>query len=325
MHEAKLGDRGILVAHDASEDYQDLIAARFPGLPVTYCRDADALAEGVARIAPRVVFSVKCPKITGPQQRAILGSPNLRWVQVGGAGVDHLHPWPESVTVTNAAGILSPFMSEYVLGAILMSNCGLQGYLHQMAEKDWTVQPWTSVVGKTLLIIGLGRIGRLVAARAKSAGLRVLGAKGRPEPVENVDHVLAPEEIHAALPEADFVALHAPLTPETRGLVDGEFLACMKPSALLINCSRGGLVDETALIAALEERRIGGAVLDVFETEPLPAESPLWELKNVLVTPHMSDSVADWPRRFAAYFCDNLDRWLAGEELLNQVNRDRGY
>ena len=134
-----------------------------------------------------------------------------------------------------------------------------------------------------------------------------------------VDALYPPEALHEVLAEADVVTLHLRLDAKTQHIIDRDALAAMKPHTLLINTARGPVVDEAAVITALEDGHLGGAYLDVFETEPLPADSPLWGLKNVILTPHVADSVPDWPARFAAFFADNLERWLAGEPLENLV------
>ena len=176
------------------------------------------------------------------------------------------------------------------------------------------------IAGRTLLVVGLGAVGACVAHNAKALGMRVLGVRGTPAPHPAADEVHGPDALMALLPAADFVSLHVRLNEATRGLLSREALGAMKPGAYLINTARGGVVDEAALIDALRTGHLGGAYLDVFETEPLPDESPLWTMPNVLVTPHASDNVLGWPRRFAELFADNLDRWRAGRPLLNRVS-----
>ena len=158
-----------------------------------------------------------------------------------------------------------------------------------------------------------------MARNAKALGMRVLATRGTPAPHPAADEMHGPDALHALLPRADFVSLHVRLNPATRGMLSREGLAAMKPGAYLVNTSCGPVVDEAALVDALHSGHLAGAYLDVFETEPLPAESPLWTMPNVLITPHASDNVHGWPRRFAALFADNIERWRAGEPLLNPV------
>ena len=316
----------LLVLHDDPEPFVDLLRERFPDLSWQTCTSEDAVSRRLAEVEPEIVYSIKCPGIPGPAHRTILECPSLAWIQVGGAGVDHLVPWDsQRLAVTNCAGVLSPFMAEYVLGAILMCNFGFPTYRRQQQAALWRQNDWTAAAGKTLLIVGLGRIGQQTAKLAKAVGLRVIGMRQRPEIPKAVDAVFPPDRLHHVLAEADFVVLHVPLTEATHHLIDAAALACMKPSAILINCARGPVVDEAALIAALDAGQLSGAVLDVFAEEPLAADSPLWALDEVIVTPHVSDSVADWQQRFAGFFADNLERWLAGRPLENVVDPSRGY
>ena len=168
-------------------------------------------------------------------------------------------------------------------------------------------------------MVGLGEIGGRVATLAKSLGMRVLAVRRRRTPHPAVDELLAPNDLLAALGRADYVSLHVRADDETRHLIDAPALAAMKQGAVLANTSRGFVVDEAALVGALESGHLGGAYLDVFETEPLPESSPLWGFENVLLTPHASDNIHAWPRKFIRLFADNLERWLAGEALVNMV------
>jgi phosphoglycerate dehydrogenase-like enzyme len=319
-------DAPLLVAHDQPELYLGDIEKRFPELTFEACTTAESLVEALAEHQPRAVLSYKCPGIPGPAHRPILDCPSVKWIHVGGTGIDHLHPWDSArLTVTNSAGVLSPFLAETVLGAMLMMNFGFPGYLQQQRHKIWQGRPWRPLQGQTLLVVGLGNIGRQVAAKAKAFGLRVLGVRATAAPLEQVDEMLALGELHQALARADFVSLHVPMTPATRHLINGPALAAMQPHAVLLNTSRGPVVDEAALIAALQADEIAGAYLDVFETEPLPADNILWSLENVVISPHCADSVSDWQARFAGHFADNLGRWLKGQPLLNVVDPARGY
>lgn len=179
--------------------------------------------------------------------------------------------------------------------------------------------------GKTLGILGLGAIGRALAARAAAFGMRVVGTKRTPQDVPHVERVYPPEGTDEVLRQADYVAIVLPLTAATRGLIDGRALRLMKASAVLINVGRGAIVDEPALIDALQARRIAGAGLDVFEREPLPADSPLYDMEHVIITPHVSGASPAYYDRAIPLFCDNLRRFLAGQSLANVVDPARGY
>ena len=326
MNNRQDAETRVLVLYDQPEHFLDSLTARFPGVALEACAAAGDLAATLERLRPTVALSIKCDGLPGPVQARLLDCPSLRWIQVGGAGVDHLRQAAgRPISVTNSAGILSPFMAETVIGAILLLNYGFHRYLRQQAERRWQQNPWRPLAGKSLLVIGLGNIGRRVAAHGKAFGMAVTGLRARPAPLPDFDAVLGVERLHEALAEADVVSLHLPLTPETRGLIDARAFAAMAPTAILANTSRGGVVDEAALLEALTSKQIAGAYMDVFETEPLPPDSPLWALDNLVITPHWSDSVDDWPARFAVFFAENLQRWIAGQPLENQVDLARGY
>ena len=181
------------------------------------------------------------------------------------------------------------------------------------------------LIGKTLAVIGLGRIGKGVARRARAMGMRVIGTSRLGAPVADADAVFPAEHLHAVLEQADFVALTVPLTPATVHVIDQKALEAMRPTAYLINVSRGRVVDEKALVEALRSGRIAGAALDVFEEEPLPADSPLWGFENVILTPHVGGDLKGFTDRSARLFCENIGRYLDGEALINQVDLVRGY
>ena len=312
--------RPVLIAHNEPDDFRDLLAARFPGVEFAYAATAEAVAAGLARHDPEVVFSVKHPGFPGPAHAPIPAHPSVRWIQVGGSGVDHLVPWDAArITVTNGAGVLAPYLAETVTGAMLALGCGFPGYVEQQRARAWKPVSFTPLRGRTLLVVGFGCIGECVARNAKALGMRVIAVRGRPAPHPVADEMHGPDALEALLPAADFVSIHVRLDDTTRGLFSRRALASMKPGAFLLNTSRGAVVDEPALVDALRTGHLAGAYLDVFETEPLPVESPLWAMSNVLVTPHASDNVVGWPRRFAELFADNLDRWRADEALLNVV------
>ena len=310
----------VLIAHDEPDDFRDLLATRFTGVEFVYATTAQQVIEALALHDPEVAFSIKHPGFPSSAHVPIPAHPSVRWIQVGGSGFDHLLPWDsERVTVTNGAGVLAPYLAEIVTGAMLVLGCGFLNYVEQQRVRRWNPVAFTPLRDRTLLIVGFGKIGECVARNAKALGMRVTGIRATPVPHPAVNEMRGPEALHALLPAADFVSLHVRLNDVTRGLISREALTLMKPGAHLVNTSRGPVVDETALIDALHSGHLGGAYLDVFETEPLPAESPLWAMPNVLITPHSSDNIHGWPRRFAALFADNLDRWRAGEPLLNPV------
>ena len=314
------GDCRVLVLHDRPEDFRDLLARRFPDLTIAYASTPEEVLPALEQVRPEVVFSIKQPGFPPAVHRPAVDFPTVKWFHVGGSGYEHIVPWDgERLTVTNCAGVLARFLAETVTGALLMLNGGFLRYLDQQRRAEWRPHSFRPLAGQTLAVVGLGHIGAHVAANAKALGMRVVGVRRSATPHPSVDALFPPAALHQVLAEADVVTLHLRLTEETRHIIGRQALAAMKPGALLINTARGSIVDEGALVAALEDGRLGGAYLDVFEAEPLSAESPLWGLKNVILTPHAADSVPDWPARFAAFFADNLNLWLARRPLENVV------
>jgi phosphoglycerate dehydrogenase-like enzyme len=176
-----------------------------------------------------------------------------------------------------------------------------------------------------LLVVGLGHTGQAIAARAKAFGMTVLGTRARPQPMENVDEVAGPDGLVALASRADFIAVCTPLTADTRGLVNRTVLNAAKPGVVLADVSRGGVIVAQDLIEALQSGQVGGAALDVFETEPLPADSAFWSLENVLISPHCSSVSDGWAQASFDLFLTNLSRWMEGKALLNTVDPVRGY
>lgn len=309
---------------DQSEIYLDRFRGRFPDVTLRVWGDPQAGVDPV-EFGPEVIFSWKCERIPPAIQKTIISHPTVSWVHVAGAGFEHLRPFPEHMVVTNSAGICSAFMAETVMGAMLMWNFGFPELLQQQRQREWKPKPWASLSTKTILIVGLGNIGRAVASHAKSFGMQVIGIRNHPAAVAGVDEILPADALHDALPRADYVCLHVPLTDRTRSLFGEEEFDLMKREAVMINTARGGVVDERALADALTTGRIAGAYFDVFENEPLPRDSDLWALPNFVISPHMSDLVVDWRHRFADFFMGNLKRWQQGKTLLNVVDTRRGY
>lgn len=302
------------------------IRARFPDLPLRACDSYDAMTEMVLRERPEVVLAFKVGTQGTFPREAVLGTDSVKWIQASGAGIDHWTPWdPDKFTLTNASGIHGDVMSQYVVWAILNHHFRFPTLARQQAAREWNKRLLVPTAGLTLVIIGFGRIGSEVGRLAKCLGMRVVGVRAHPEASPMADQVVGLDGLHAALGDADFVLNVLPLTNETRGLIGVDTFAAMKEGAYFINTGRGKIVDEDALVAALESGRLSGAALDVFATEPLPPESPFWEMANVVVTPHASGDAFDWHMRVADLFCDNLERWISGAPLENIVDPTAGY
>ena len=255
----------------------------------------------------------------------------LRWVQSWGAGVDGMLT-PEfvesGVILTSAKGTVGVHLSEHAMALLL----GLtRGIAHAVRRPTWASQrpirdgAW-ELIDRTMGIVGLGGTGRDLAARAHAFGMRIIAVD--PEPVEVPDCVAAcwrMDRFHDLLAGSDVVAVCAPLTPETEGMFDREAFRRMRRHALLINVTRGRIVDEAALVEALEQGVIGGAGLDVVPQEPLPEDHPLWRMENVLITPHVAGGSPNRQDRIVGMFCENLRRLLAGEPLLGVIDKRKGY
>jgi phosphoglycerate dehydrogenase-like enzyme len=275
--------------------------------------------------------------------RVLARAPRLTWVHSASTGVERaLTPAAveRGVVFTNARGVFSRPIAEYVLMMILAVSRRLPQLLELQRERTWQPLEGAELRDVTVGIVGLGSIGRAVRALATAFGCRVIATRRRSEAGPEAatpdaetgsrgelmpDRVLGPDGLPELLGESDFVVLAAPLTADTEGMISGEALAQMKPGSWLINVARGRLVDERALLRALREGQIGGAVLDTFAEEPLPPSSPFYDLPNVIVTPHTSWSSGRVLDRSVGLFCDNLRRFASGEPLLNIVDPTAGY
>jgi phosphoglycerate dehydrogenase-like enzyme len=259
-------------------------------------------------------------------------APRLKWIQLTSAGADRLvnrEVLQGGIPVTTAGGIHVAPIGEYVLGMIIMLAKGWPHLFRAQQAREWARLTPQELEGKTVGVIGLGNVGQEVARLVKLMGMRVLGVRRSGEPLESsehlVDEIFAPLDLLHVLSQSDYVVLAVPLTEETHHLMGELAFQAMKPSAYLINVSPGAVVDETALLRALKVGLIGGAGLDVFESEPLPQESELWRLHNVMISPHIAGETAHYNEGAVALFCDNLRRYLADEPLLNLVDPQRGY
>lgn len=277
--------------------------------------------------------------------------PQLRWMHVHSAGVDFVLDQPimqvEGMQITTSSGIHATNIAEYAFMMMLAFGHRLPEMMEHQEAAHWpderkfiTFMP-QELRGSTVGIVGYGSIGREIARVAQTFGMEVLAIKrdvrqpadphgyvipgtGDPEGI-HFHRLYPPEAVKTMVRDCDFVVITAPLTGHTRGMFDAEVLAAMKKTAFLINVGRGGIVDEDALQHALHSGQIAGAALDVFEAEPLPADSPLWKTPNLIISPHVSGNTEDYNEKAAALFIDNLKRYLGKKELLNLVDVERGY
>ena len=307
-----------LCIFDKPELFSEMLEQRLPQVAFSYTTDAAEVLAALENGGPDIAFSIKHPDFPGEAQSPILDATNLKWLQVGGSGYEQFAHWDkERIVLTNAVGVLSRFLAETVTGAMLCLNGQFLSYKKQQEQKTWRVRGFYPVSDQTILIVGAGMIGCYLADNCKALGMTVLGVRGSGRPHPSVDEMHTPEALNELLPRADIVSVHVRASEETRAMFNEQTLGLMKPGVLFMNTARGMVVDEPALIAALKSGQVSSAYLDVFETEPLPTDSPLWDMDNVLLTPHVSDAVLDWPIRLADFFADNLERWLNEKPLVN--------
>jgi len=310
------------------------LRADFPQLEVEHLTSYEGVERAIAGADIFLGWSLR------PEQLA--HAKKLRWLHSPAAAVHQLmtpeliaHP----VVVTNARSVHGPVVAEHALALMLALAKRIPQATRYQDQRTWSQQLlWDQqprpreLSGATLVLVGYGAIGRAAAHLASAFGMRIIVVKEHPERVPDhlitgsPDHqILGPGQLDSALARADFLLLAAPVTPKTRGLINAARLAKMQRSAYLVNVSRGPLIDDAALIGALREQRIAGAALDVFEKEPLPADSEYWTLPNVLITPHSAALTEKLWERHYALLAENLRRWIAGRPLLGVVDKHAGY
>lgn len=310
----------ILVLHSEPHDFREWLAAQTPEHELFWASSVAEVAPALAQAQPEVVLSIKHSGFPGPAHRQALECPTVRWFQVGGSGTDHLGSWDTArVTVTNAPGTLAVFHAERALGGLLALSTGLLAQRAAQSQSAWKPTRFATLRGQTALILGVGRTGTALASLLKALGMRVLGVRRRHERHPDVDDMFEFTQLPELWPKASVISLNVPGGDPTHHLMGAEAFSALSRGALLLNGSRGSVVDTEAMIRALESGRLGGAWLDVFEEEPLPPSSPLWKMPNVIVSPHCADQVADFPQRFAEVFVENLGRFGQGRPLANVV------
>ena len=259
-------------------------------------------------------------------------APRVRWVHTRAAGLDNLL-FPELVAspavLTNGSGVFSHSLGEFVLAAILYFAKDFRRMIRSQMEGRWDPFNVFEISGQTVGIVGYGDIGRAVATRVRHMGMRVFGMTRRGPLLYNADplvnQIFAPADRISMISQCDYLVVAAPLTADTRGLIGEAEFAAMKPNAVIINVGRGPVIDEAAMIRALSEKRIKGAALDVFDTEPLPEGHPFYQMENVLLSPHCADHTPDWLDDAMRFFLNNFERYRKREPLLNVVEKQLGY
>jgi D-2-hydroxyacid dehydrogenase (NADP+) len=300
----------------------------FPQVAIVHLPDYERMDQEIVEAEILVAWSIR------PEQ--IAAAKKLRWIHSPAAAVHQLM-FPElvksDIVLTNAREVHGPVVAEHVIALIFALAKKIPGSVRLQEKHIWGQQIlWDElprvreVAGATLGMIGLGSIGRPVVKNAKALGMRVIAVREHPEKgSEGADAVFGPPQIDEVFRQADYIVLAAPVTDNTKTIANPERLALMKSDACLINVGRGPLVDDLALAAALREKKIGGAALDVFPKEPLAADSPLWDVPNLLITPHTAALTEKLWERHYALFSENLRRYVGGQPLLAVVDKRKGY
>lgn len=307
----------ILIWHPRADEYRAALLDRLGSVHVEAWGGA---TRARSRSQAEVLLAWRLP----PQ--ALTRIPHLRWLQATGAGVDHLverDDLRDSVTLTRSLGRFGTQAAEYVVGFLLHHLLSIEAYRRDQEAARWQPRPRPLLTDLTVGVVGLGSLGSAIAERLSGFGAEVIGICRHGRPADHVRRVVAADRWRGALPYCQALVVAAPLTAETRGMVDAEALRQLPRGAVLVNVARGEIVDEDALLEALRSGHLGGAALDVFGQEPLPPDHPLWSEPGALITPHVAgpsevDSIAD---EFAA----NYRRWTGGDTLRNVVDRQRGY
>jgi phosphoglycerate dehydrogenase-like enzyme len=322
-----MSDITVLVLGEPGEPTLKRLDEIGAGVEVRIGKTAADLGDAVGRAKVLFNWSGTRSEIKNVLETA----PNLEWIHARYAGLDGLL-FPEliehKVPLTNGRGTFSQSLGEFVICGALYWAKDLPRMLRAKAERRWDVFNVHELSCQTIGIVGHGDIGRAIARRAKAFGMRVLALRRNParrEGDEDVDYVYATADLHKMLPECDYVVVAAPLTPDTKHMMSTAEFNAMKREAIIMNVGRGPVIDEAAMAEALRTGRIRGAALDVFEVEPLPNDSPLWGMENVLISAHTADHTKDWLNDAVHFFLEQFARWRKGEPLKNPVDKSAGY
>src|SRR5579875_2158365 len=307
-------------------DADDPQLAMLGDVPHALVKDAASLSR-----APHCAAAIL--HWSGPRdllREAFLANPQVRWVHSRSAGLDGVL-FPElvasDVPLTNGSGVFSQSLGEFALAMVLYFAKDFPRMLRNKAARRWEQFDLDEIDGQTVGIVGYGDIGRAVAKRVHAMGMKVLALKRHaptaPDPL--IEKFYRPDELAAMLSRCDYVVASAPLTRETRHMISDAAFAAMKPNAVLVNVGRGPVVDQAALIRALEQKRIRGAGLDVFEHEPIPEDDPVWRFENVFISPQSADHTRDWLDQAMRFFLRQYGRFRNGEQLENVVDKRLGY
>jgi phosphoglycerate dehydrogenase-like enzyme len=322
-----MDDITVLVLADPTDPRLAMLEA----LPESSTIVTGRYVEAFERAAPKADVIFAWSENGSLLERVWRMSPCVRWVHSRSAGLDGtLFPAlvDSPVVLTNGRGVFSQSLGEFVIGAALFFAKGFRRMVRSQQARIWDQFDIIEIRNQIMGIVGYGDIGRAIAQRARPIGMKILALRRRPELSRGdplVDEVLPIDRKLELMARSDYVVAAAPLTAETRGLIGESELRAMKNTAVIMNVGRGPVIDEAALIRALEEKRIRGAALDVFDTEPLPNGHPFYRLDNVLLSPHCADHTPDWLDQAMQLFINNFERFRRGEPLQNVVDKRLGY
>jgi phosphoglycerate dehydrogenase-like enzyme len=301
----------ILIVDIHAEMYRDRLQAEFPALQFALFRNAAAVAGDLSDVDVMIMFGIEV------RDDMLAGAPKLKWIQSLATGVDHFLRCPSlkpDVVVTSGRGIHGPPMREQVVYLMMAVSRDATRQVEDYQHRIWQRRLWSTLHGKTAVIAGTGIVGEAIGELLKAFGMHTIGVTRSPRQIAGFDEVMPSAQLSEAAAKADYLINVLPASADTIGLFGATVFGAMKPSAYYISAGRGQTVDENALAAALRERRIAGAGFDVFETEPLPPESPFWQLPNVFITPHVGGYVVEYEDFVMPLIVDNMRLFLAGRQ-----------
>ena len=316
-----------------TERHFEQINAVSPDIVLTHTTEKELLAGNLPAV-PADILLIEASgdepyldEISAPNMGKLV-TPNLKWVKACSSGVGHildLGLLGDEVQLTNAAGVHASALGESVMAAILFHAKRLGQRIENQRQRNWHELHCSELTNQTMLIIGTGKIGTETAKRARAFGMRIIGLRHSGKPHGGFDHMYGPAGLHEALPQADYVVIACPLTPETIRMIGEPEFAIMKTNAYVINVARGKITDETALLNAVTSGQIDGAFLDALSQEPLPTDHPFWSTPGITLTPHDSHSSPLIGDNIVDLFVENLRLYLAGKPLRNLIDRQKGY
>jgi D-2-hydroxyacid dehydrogenase (NADP+) len=310
----------VLVVDVHAEMYRDRLAAKFPDLQFTLFHTAAEASGDFSGIDAMIMFGLEV------RDAMIAGAPRLQWIQSLGTGIDHFLRCPSlkpHVLITSGRGIHGPPMREQVVYLMMATSRDATRQVEDYQHRIWKRRLWSTLHGKTAVIVGTGIVGTAIAELLQAFGMRTIGVSRAPRRAEGFDEIMPAAHLHDAAAKADYLVNVLPASDDNAALFDAKVFGAMKSSAYYISAGRGQTVDETALAAVLREGRIAGAGFDVFETEPLPPDSPFWGLPNVFITPHVGGYIVEYEEFIMPLVIDNMRAFLAGRpgDMQNVVAR----